>query len=52
MDQMKTRTDAQRHKTVVPGNPLDDAKLLGNTIASLHRSKALTEELSAAPAKS
>jgi len=33
--------DSYLYKTVVPGNPLDDAKLLGNTIASIVRANAL-----------
>ncbi len=33
--------DSYLYKTVVPGNPLDDAKLLGRTIASLLRANAM-----------
>jgi geranylgeranyl reductase len=35
--------DSYLYKTVVPGNPLDDAKLLGNTIASLLRANAMKQ---------
>jgi len=37
----KMTFDSYLYKTVVPGNPLDDAKLLGNTIASIVRANAL-----------
>ena len=37
----KMTFDSYLYKTVVPGNPLDDAKLLANTVASLMRSNAL-----------
>jgi geranylgeranyl reductase len=37
----KMTFDSYLYKTVVPGNPLDDAKLLGTTIASLLRANAL-----------
>lgn len=33
--------DSYLYKTVVPGNPLDDAKLLGETIGTLLRANAL-----------
>ena len=37
----KMTFDSYLYKTVVPGNPLDDAKLLGNTVASLLRANAM-----------
>jgi geranylgeranyl diphosphate/geranylgeranyl-bacteriochlorophyllide a reductase len=37
----KMTFDSYLYKTVVPGNPLDDAKLLINTVASIVRSNAL-----------
>jgi geranylgeranyl diphosphate/geranylgeranyl-bacteriochlorophyllide a reductase len=37
----KMTFDSYLYKTVVPGNPLDDAKLLVNTVASIVRSNAL-----------
>ncbi|CAG9465390.1 unnamed protein product [Pedinophyceae sp. YPF-701] len=37
----KMTFDSYLYKTVVPGNPLDDVKLLSNTVASLLRSNAL-----------
>ena len=33
--------DSYLYKTVVPGNPLDDAKLLGETLGTLLRANAL-----------
>lgn len=38
--------DSYLYKTVVPGNPLDDLKLLGNTIGELVRANALRREMS------
>ncbi|KAK3272345.1 hypothetical protein CYMTET_19357 [Cymbomonas tetramitiformis] len=40
----KMTFDSYLYKTVVPGNPLDDIKLLGNTIGSLVRANALRAE--------
>ena len=40
----KMTFDSYLYKTVVPGNPLDDAKLAVNTIASLFRANALRQE--------
>eukprot|EP00879_Flechtneria_rotunda_P001453 GHRR01001607.1.p1 GENE.GHRR01001607.1~~GHRR01001607.1.p1 ORF type:complete len:533 (+),score=160.18 GHRR01001607.1:133-1599(+) len=37
----KMTFDSYLYKTVVPGNPLDDAKLLFNTVASVVRANAL-----------
>jgi len=37
----KMTFDSYLYKTVVPGNPLDDAKLLFNTVASIVRANAL-----------
>ena len=37
----KMTFDSYLYKTVVPGNPLDDMKLLGNTVASIVRANAL-----------
>ncbi len=37
----KMTFDSYLYKTVVPGNPLDDIKLLGNTIGSVLRANAL-----------
>lgn len=37
----KMTFDSYLYKTVVPGNPVDDVKLLANTVASLMRSNAL-----------
>jgi geranylgeranyl reductase len=37
----KMTFDSYLYKTVVPGNPIDDIKLLGNTIASVVRANAL-----------
>lgn len=37
----KMTFDSYLYKTVVPGNPLDDVKLLGSTLASLLRSNAM-----------
>ena len=37
----KMTFDSYLYKTVVPGNPLDDVKLLVNTVASIVRSNAL-----------
>lgn len=37
----KMTFDSYLYKTVVPGNPLDDIKLLGNTVGSLLRANAL-----------
>ena len=37
----KMTFDSYLYKTVVPGNPLDDGKLLVNTIGSLVRATAL-----------
>ena len=37
--------DSYLYKTVVPGNPLDDIKLLGNTIGSIVRANALRKEM-------
>jgi len=37
----KMTFDSYLYKTVVPGNPLDDVMLLGNTVASLLRSNAM-----------
>jgi len=42
----KMTFDSYLYKTVVPGNPLDDIKLLGNTIGSLVRANALRREMS------
>merc|ERR1712216_1098243 len=33
--------DSYLYKTVVPGNPIGDVKLLGNTVASIVRANAL-----------
>merc|ERR1712178_475938 len=41
----KMTFDSYLYKTVVPGNPLDDIKLLGNTIGSLVRANALRKEV-------
>jgi len=41
----KMTFDSYLYKTVVPGNPLDDIKLLGNTIGSLVRANALRREV-------
>ena len=37
----KMTFDSYLYKTVVPGNPLDDIKLLSNTLGSLLRSNAM-----------
>ena len=37
----KMTFDSYLYKTVVPGNPIDDIKLLGNTVASIVRANAL-----------
>jgi len=37
--------DSYLYKTVVPGNPIDDIKLLGNTVGSILRSSALRREV-------
>ena len=37
----KMTFDSYLYKTVVPGNPLDDVKLLGTTVASLLRANAM-----------
>ena len=37
----KMTFDSYLYKTVVPGNPIDDVKLLGNTVASIVRANAL-----------
>ena len=37
----KMTFDSYLYKTVVPGNPIDDMKLLGNTVASIVRANAL-----------
>jgi len=37
----KMTFDSYLYKTVVPGNPLDDIKLLGNTVGSILRANAL-----------
>ena len=37
----KMTFDSYLYKTVVPGNPLEDAKLAVNTIGSIVRSNAL-----------
>mmetsp|Transcript_39110 Transcript_39110/g.54313 ORF Transcript_39110/g.54313 Transcript_39110/m.54313 type:complete len:500 (+) Transcript_39110:115-1614(+) len=42
----KMTFDSYLYKTVVPGNPLDDLKLLGNTIGSIVRANALRREMS------
>ena len=39
----KMTFDSYLYKTVVPGNPLDDGKLLVNTIGSLVRATALQQ---------
>jgi len=39
----KMTFDSYLYKTVVPGNPLDDAKLLGSTVASLLRANAMKQ---------
>ena len=39
----KMTFDSYLYKTVVPGNPLDDAKLLVNTIGSIVRSNAMRQ---------
>ena len=39
----KMTFDSYLYKTVVPGNPLDDAKLLVNTIGSIVRSTAMRQ---------
>lgn len=36
--------DSYLYKTVVPGNPLDDIKLLGNTIGSILKANAMRKE--------
>eukprot|EP00217_Crustomastix_stigmatica_P003958 CAMPEP_0183792036 /NCGR_PEP_ID=MMETSP0803_2-20130417/2289_1 /TAXON_ID=195967 /ORGANISM="Crustomastix stigmata, Strain CCMP3273" /LENGTH=462 /DNA_ID=CAMNT_0026036377 /DNA_START=53 /DNA_END=1441 /DNA_ORIENTATION=- len=40
----KMTFDSYLYKTVVPGNPLDDIKLLGNTVGSIFRANALRTE--------
>ncbi|GHP10246.1 hypothetical protein PPROV_000897800 [Pycnococcus provasolii] len=42
----KMTFDSYLYKTVVPGNPLDDAKLLVKTVGSIVRSNALRKEAS------
>lgn len=37
----KMTFDSYLYKTVVPGNPLDDVKLLVNTVGSIIRANAL-----------
>ena len=39
----KMTFDSYLYKTVVPGNPLDDLKLLVRTVSSLVRANALRE---------
>lgn len=45
----KMTFDSYLYKTVVPGNPLDDVKLLGSTLASLLRSNAMKSLKTAQP---
>jgi geranylgeranyl reductase len=42
----KMTFDSYLYKTVVPGNPLDDVKLLVNTVASIVRANALRSNTS------
>jgi len=44
----KMTFDSYLYKTVVPGNPLDDIKLLGNTVGSILRANALRSAAGAA----
>lgn len=46
----KMTFDSYLYKTVVPGNPLDDVKLLVNTVGTLLRANALKQAAAALPA--